>query len=76
MDCWKQSRRFPQPHTAIDDQSVDKACFQQGLDRPQLSSDAERRIISLFEKVIQLDGERSLINISPCHFALSVEELA
>ncbi len=31
---------------------------------------------SLFEKVIQLDGERSLINISPCHFALSVEELA
>ena len=29
-----------------------------------------------FEEVIQLDGERSLINVTLCHFAVSVEELA
>ena len=61
---------------AVDNQPVDEAGLQQALDSLQLlPPGAEEDHFSL-EKVIQLDGERSLINITLCHFAVCVEELA
>ena len=67
----KQKRRVP-----IDNQPIYKAGFQQCLDSLQLFSSGAEKDYFPFEEVIQLNGERSLINITLCHFAVGVEELA